>query len=566
MSVNEMRELDLQLYRAIVLLDKIVSFLKHWNVDKAMRLYRDMTKQLTDVIGFCNIHGGELSEYGIELSFEEMVQQLGAVMDAQAKRDEILLADMLQLGLRPVLIQWLAAVRTVFTPETKNHLQANLEALYSVNSELALRLQQYASATMAEGFSSFVQEPTESGRNTIHYIDGEQDFYLYGNGDPFTDLYDYMRNQIAFGKNEYHLLGCASPYLIWVMRALCGDPAILHYYESRPDSLCMMLQQTNMSQNILDGRLVIHYDPQLRDLVSEMTIPEHQVIIYPPAIRIIQDPKVRQAINRFYTATHSMQDQQYLLFGNFVQNERRCEHNVDELMPAFEGKKVYIVAAGPSLDKNLHLLANREADSVLIATGTVFRKMMTMGIRPDYVIVSEANGRVRNQFEDLWQEQIPLLLLSTTTWELAVKYAGPKYIIYQEGFEPSEKVAGAGGMRTYASGGSVSTLALDVAIRLKASKAVFIGLDLAFTDSKAHAEGTSQMIAPDEGDLISVKAYDGGTVYADTKFQLYANWITRRLNRDNNGDVENIRVINATEGGAYVKRMEYMTLEEAMQI
>lgn len=565
MNVEKMKELERNSQLCVQIMDMVVNNLRHWNVDAAMRGYRLLIDRFMRMTECGNTYREELAELGLSMPFQAFTEQLSAVMAAQEKRDFILLADMLQMGLRPVLVQWLYSIKEVYQPETTDCLTKNLDALKRKDPWLAEQVGQLI-PMVDEVLARFVLEPTESGRNTVLYVDGDKQMYLYGNGDPYVDILNFMKDQVAFGREEYHLLGCASGLQVSAIRFICGDACVVHDYESRLDALYCMLLYSDVADQLLDGTLILHYDPQLQELVRAMSVPNHQVILYPPAIQLIPDEQVRQAIERFYMATHSMEEQKYLLFGNFLQNSKRCSHNIDELESSFAGRKIYIVAAGPSLDKNLHLLAEREADSIVIATGTVYVKMMQMGIRPDYVIVSEANARIQYQFRELWQENIPLLLLSSATWHLARKYAGEKYIIYQEGFEPAEQAAGKEDRKLYSSGGSVSTLALDVAIRLHASIVVFIGLDLAFTGQKAHAEGTSQTMAPDEAALIPAKAYDGGVVYVDTKFQLYANWITRRLNRDNMDDVTNIRVINATEGGAFVKRMEYMTLEEAMQL
>lgn len=53
---------------------------------------------------------------------------------------------------------------------------------------------------------------------------------------------------------------------------------------------------------------------------------------------------------------------------------------MDVLGRVFAGKDVFIVAAGPSLDKNIELLRERSDKSIILATGTVFQKLMRLGM------------------------------------------------------------------------------------------------------------------------------------------------------------------------------------------
>ena len=62
----------------------------------------------------------------------------------------------------------------------------------------------------------------------------------------------------------------------------------------------------------------------------------------------------------------SMKDQAVLLNGNFYKNRKEeIAGNVDALADRFAGKDVYIVAAGPSLDKNFMLLKDINHNSVI---------------------------------------------------------------------------------------------------------------------------------------------------------------------------------------------------------
>lgn len=154
---------------------------------------------------------------------------------------------------------------------------------------------------------------------------------------------------------------------------------------------------------------------------------------------------------------------------------------------------------------------------------------------------------------------MPMLMLSTANHGFAVRYQAIHYMLFQEGYPRAEEEAKRLGCMSVQTGGSVMTTTLDAMLRFGAKKLVFVGLDLAFTNSLAHASGTSNRIATDTGDLVPVKAWDGGTVYADSKFILYRTWMERRLKEK---DARKAEVINATEGGSYIQGMRHIPLAE----
>ncbi|MCR5268051.1 MAG: DUF115 domain-containing protein, partial [Lachnospiraceae bacterium] len=61
--------------------------------------------------------------------------------------------------------------------------------------------------------------------------------------------------------------------------------------------------------------------------------------------------------------------------------------------------------------------------------------------------------------------------------------------------------------------------------------------------------------------LLQVRAQDGGMIYTTQAMQMYIEWIEDYLSRHKkDGTV----FINATEGGAGIRGMQVMTLQEAL--
>ena len=243
---------------------------------------------------------------------------------------------------------------------------------------------------------------------------------------------------------------------------------------------------------------------------------------------------------------------------NFRENKNHYSHYVDELETVFSGKDVYLVAAGPSLDQNIdHLKEIDRSRSIILAVGTVFKKLIRKRIQPDFAVFLDPGERTYGHIEGLEDQNIPILVASTAYRKIAEHYAGPVYLVCQKGYEPAERLAAEKGYRLYETGGSVSTIALDIAIRSGASRIICMGLDLAYPNSLSHAEGTMDRQVCDMGDAYTVKSFDGRQVQTSNLFLIYREWIEKRIARE-----KTCSFYNTSVGGAYITGMIHCMIEE----
>ena len=115
-------------------------------------------------------------------------------------------------------------------------------------------------------------------------------------------------------------------------------------------------------------------------------------------------------------------------------------------------------------------------------------------------------------------------------------------------------------MPIFETGGSVATTAVDLCIRFKANQIVFVGLDMAYTGNRNHASGARDEGITDYQDMIMVDGVYGDKVPTTQPFQMYREWIERRIAR---ADV-NMPVVDATEGGAKIKGTEVKMLRDVI--
>lgn len=164
---------------------------------------------------------------------------------------------------------------------------------------------------------------------------------------------------------------------------------------------------------------------------------------------------------------------------------------VNRLFGQFQGVPGIIVAAGPSLDLNVHELAHARGKAVIIAVGTALKALRAQGVEPDLVVSydgSEANYR---HFQGVAYDDIPLVFEPMIYPGIPQDHRGQQWVMQ------TNSNAFMGWLTAIlespgiiSSGGSIATVALDLAVKLGCNPLVLVGQDLAFGNGRTHAQGT----------------------------------------------------------------------------
>lgn len=211
-----------------------------------------------------------------------------------------------------------------------------------------------------------------------------------------------------------------------------------------------------------------------------------------------------------------------------------------------------IVAAGPSLNKQLPLLAQNQDLFTIIAVDKVWPILKTHGIVPDAILALDPKSVPswpRNAIAEETAFCVDIgcgskLLWSNDQNHLLTCANGAVYKILKE---LGVKVS------LLSTGGSVATSAFALAERLDANPIVFIGQDLALTDGKDHADGyinsykDSVLSARIEAGF-DVDGYYGGRLRTERQLLTYKTWFEKQIKA-----LPHKLVINATEGGARIE-------------
>ena len=559
-----------QIYSANIylqsIIDNIIYACHTQNYDKVIRTFTDVTKRLMSVleavfadISFYNQEMDIVNPVGVNASLQD-------ILVAQENKDYVLLADLLELQLVPFLQSVQEAIRAYEVESVSpTAWERNMSVLKNRDEALWKQImayhEEYERANAAGTWQGAHHlEDTNCGAFTMAGQDTQGVYYYHSNVNPLKEASDFARYYYQPGCEDYVIWGLGLGYHVREMLRL-DDGIQLTIYESDMDVIYHCLNAVDMSTYLGMASVTLIYDPQFTKIIDTLEKITENFILHYPSLRHIENERIRQQMEMFFIRDSGKRNVAILFENNSRENFKNMDGYVDELRPAFEGKDVVIVAAGPSLDKNVELLKKKKPNMVIVAVETVFRKLVNLGVSVDYMIVADANSRIYGHLVGLENQPIPMLYLSTAYKGFAKNYQGPKYLICQSGYDKAEELAEKNGWKLYETGGSVSTTALDVCISLGAKSIAFIGLDLAYTGGHAHATGAAAREATGLEDMQQVPAVAGGTVATSKLFIMYNKWIENRIKKE---DVT-MPIFDATEGGAIVPGLSVITLKEFME-
>lgn len=514
-------------------------------------------------------------ERGIQISIENITGMLGGILGAQDSEDYVLVADLLELQIQPFLLEMQAVLVTeleLFSQDLfykanikmlrecidflENKQRTNLEEQRLLSYRKLLKLADEWNFEL--DFENVRLESTSNGEWTICVLEEESCYYMHSNSNPRTEAMIFAEHYYDIDKSHYMVLGWGLGYHIQALKNH-DDGIWIDVFECNKDVILLAMKNMDLSWLFAkDSRIILHYDPEFEGMFRYLEEQDEvEIVIHQPSMRRVKNNAIREKLEQIFIRDSGIRNMEVEMRSNFRDNIISCNHYVSELKNQFKGKKVVIVAAGPSLDKNIHVLRDRGEHTVVLCVGTAFRKLVRENILPDYVIFLDGQPNMTEQIEGFDTNGVSALIASTAYKGIAGKYQGEKYLICQKDYPPAEQYASEKDYELFETGGSVSTIALDVAIRLQSAQIAFAGLDLAYTNNYAHAADTSNVYQDGIEEMKQVPAIGGGTVPTSKIFQMYNRWIAERVKRM---DVT-MPVVDATEGGAVIPGLEIMSLE-----
>lgn len=249
-------------------------------------------------------------------------------------------------------------------------------------------------------------------------------------------------------------------------------------------------------------------------------------------------------------------------------------HNIFDNMPAylttpgikrlfglFEGFAGIVVAAGPSLIKNIRYLREAQGRALIIAVDTALKVLLRHGIEPDMVVSIDYTPHNERYFIGLPSNNAALVVDPEVYPGIVTRYTGPKFMISLPGKSLcdwlSANVEDKGSMEK---GLSVAHTAFLLARKLGLSPVGFVGQDLSFPGKMTHVRGSAMVrkssVNAGQKDTTLVTDIFGGKVITSTSMNVFLRHFEELI------DQYKPDCYDLTEGGALLTGAKPMPLKE----
>ena len=261
---------------------------------------------------------------------------------------------------------------------------------------------------------------------------------------------------------------------------------------------------------------------------------------------------------------------------NFIANYEAGLFNETHVRPLnylvnnnyYEGKPFVLVAAGPSLDKNITYLKEVQDKCVILCAEVILFKLVENGITPDFVVTIDPSEQFVRFLKDIDTKNLTYICPTTVHPSVMQEWQGKIIFFGQEDHKSSAKEAllskiALPGCKRLFNRYFVGATMFQLANLLHASSIALVGYDFAFSDGKAYCDGflerkiyddTHEIDSPEWKETIEClkaqevsKDYpvsvDGAHIYTTQLFHLYKMTLLELIFKSGK------LLFNATEGG-----------------
>lgn len=388
-------------------------------------------------------------------------------------------------------------------------------------------------------------EPSSCGLTTERV--SEPALYLHSNTNPYAEAVEMVENSVDYSKCEYAVWGLALGYHVAALSAALMNGIPVTVYEEDRSIIDIFYKYSCVSFENMPNVRIIH-DPSGAQFFEKISSDDCGLLMHYPSVKKIKNEKLREIIQALFIVwnTSACGNGQFLL--NFYKNARVACDSVEALRYRFTGKDVLYIGGGPSMVPSIDFVKKNRVQLYVIVASTSLKKTLEMGVIPDCSVVLDPGERTYGHMKGIEDTTVPIIFASTAFWKFSENAKGERYIAFQKDVALSEAEAKKRNCRTYLTGGTVTSLAIDIAVTLGARRIYLAGVDLGFPDGKTHADGLMDKSELSAEGLTSIPSVNGGTVLTDEKMLRYLKWIETEI--QNHPEVD---FINLSECGAQIK-------------
>lgn len=459
----------------------------------------------------------------------------------------------------------------------------NMRALWRRDPMLALQVDAIDDDERAQ------VEPAKCGAWTarVRSEDG-QSVYLHSRHDPSRDAKRLAENIDLSGKHCLVVSGFGLGYHVREIFARMKGQGVVICVEPDVRTLAAALSCEDYADLLLSNRLIFLTSGD-KTRLHERLQPHNMLMMlgtafveHAPSMRVARRAhgEITAAIAEFVTFTRmnlmTLVANSKVTCRNIAMNFATALETppIDILKGRFAGLPAIVLAAGPSLSRNLDLIESLQGKAILIAVQTVLRPLAERGITPDFVTSLDFHEMSRRFFEGVPNlERVHLVAEPKATWHVLDEYPGPISVLDNSWARLvlGDEVASRDGLKA---GATVAHLALYLADYLGCDPIMLAGQDLAYTGHVFYSPGVEihrawqgelgrfqsleqkewERIVRNRPILRKVHGVDGAALYTDELLVTYLEQFEKDIAE------MSARIVNVS-GGANIRGTVATSLE-----
>lgn len=468
-------------------------------------------------------------------------------------------------------------------------LVSNLSALAMRHLQVAQAVARRPDGAGVRGFEYAIEE-SRSGVPTLVAAQGDQRHYVHSKFDPVAEAKGLIkaaecgvrRNAILFGLGLGYTLEAA-------LDVVTADGRVL-VIESDPQVVRLALEHRDLAKVLNDPRVTLLINPTPNEAFAHWAHNFSMVIAN--GVAFVALPNVERRMPEGFPAQVAdlVRGYMHTVAGNlqtlmvmahvYLANTLRAvpylltKPGAGTLFGKFADVPVICVAAGPSLDKQLPLLAQVQDRCLIIACDTAVRPLRNAGIVPHLICAGDPQEANHRHIAGLAGQVDSYLCAEPMTYPSSLREFQDR--LFLASFRDRlmiwiENLIGEiGAVQCW---GSVATMVFDLARKLGGNPIIFLGQDLSFPGGRTYAEGTyfetelghemtaqAQAKRLNDPNFIECTDIYGQTVQTNRQMFAYHRWFVREMGKTAPGT----RIINATEGGILKEGVEVRPFAEVV--
>ncbi|KYH34807.1 hypothetical protein CLTEP_12720 [Clostridium tepidiprofundi DSM 19306] len=252
-------------------------------------------------------------------------------------------------------------------------------------------------------------------------------------------------------------------------------------------------------------------------------------------------------------------------FESYINNIKIVLHStiINNFKEKFKGVPAIVVSAGPSLERNIHLLKDFQDKFLIITGGRTLKTLIDIGIRPDFVCVIDPGEGSYKVIEKAIDSDVPLVFEEVSNYKVTREYSGKKIFFSDIDFIGITEELLKCKVDVLLQGGSVAHVCASLAVYLGCNNIIFVGQDFAYTNDRYHADiaslGNENTIATGTKYIYVDDVY-GNKVRTSQVLDIYRKQMEKIIKQ-----YPLVNFVNSTEGGANIKGTIVKPLKESIE-